>query len=63
METINYCVFPSGTHHNIFPSCTPDLQMYFYYLFICLFSFLEPVKIQPAQPKGIENLVKRDISA
>ena len=35
--------------------------MYFYYLFICLFSFLEPVKIQPAQPKGIENLVKRDL--
>ena len=46
-----------------FPYCTPDLQMYFYYLFICLFSFLEPVKIQPAQPKGIENLVKRDLSA
>lgn len=47
----------------IFPYCTPDLQMYFYHLFICLFSFLEPVKIQPAQPKGIENLVKRDLSA
>ena len=66
METMNYCVFPlarSGTHHNTFSYCTPDLQMYFYYLFICLFSFVEPVKIQPAQPKGIENLGKRDLSA